>query len=535
MQPRPRTIKLAAKASCPMALRRREPWAFDSKAPKGSRSAGFGFATASARSRPGFRAARDSACGGHCAARTLAEQAERAGVRLPWGERVEGIGEDGVETAKRAVRRDGCRRGWRAIACPPMGGPRSIGRAHAALRLSRALCRGAVERLHGNPLVRARAALHHACRRERDVRSGDVARIRICGWRMRCLCFRSGAALRGAREPALSAAASRASRRLKAVRRGRVALVGDASGSVDAITGEGMCPLFQQGGAGRRHGARRLLALRGRALAIMRRLRFMANLMLMLDGRRWLQRCAIGAMAFEPGSSSCCWPRTWDGRRMRTLGALLLCVSAMRSSGLSSIRRGPRWNSPWAPRFTPFMGRSRQAKQPALRPGLGNIEGEVADRCDQRRERQRIARQENAQGDSGEREVSGNCIPAGPGGRNGRAAGRFASEAARHVADSRRSTRDYRRRWTCSRRTENIKRGALRHSLRAMGDEKPEHVYSARRRKASQSRCTRATLGRASGYPRFPSKKPRSSSTHSTASTPSTISTLWFNTSESAI
>jgi flavin-dependent dehydrogenase len=36
-----------------------------------------------------------------------------------------------------------------------------------------------------------------------------------------------------------------ASRRLKSVSRGNVALVGDASGSVDAITGEGLCLLFQ--------------------------------------------------------------------------------------------------------------------------------------------------------------------------------------------------------------------------------------------------------------------------------------------------
>ena len=37
-----------------------------------------------------------------------------------------------------------------------------------------------------------------------------------------------------------------ASRRLQRVCRGNVALVGDASGSVDAITGEGLCLLFQQ-------------------------------------------------------------------------------------------------------------------------------------------------------------------------------------------------------------------------------------------------------------------------------------------------
>jgi flavin-dependent dehydrogenase len=33
---------------------------------------------------------------------------------------------------------------------------------------------------------------------------------------------------------------------LKAVHRGRVALIGDASGSVDAITGDGLCMSFQQ-------------------------------------------------------------------------------------------------------------------------------------------------------------------------------------------------------------------------------------------------------------------------------------------------
>jgi len=40
-----------------------------------------------------------------------------------------------------------------------------------------------------------------------------------------------------------------ASRRLTRVTRGRVALIGDASGSVDAVTGDGLCLLFQQAGA----------------------------------------------------------------------------------------------------------------------------------------------------------------------------------------------------------------------------------------------------------------------------------------------
>jgi flavin-dependent dehydrogenase len=92
-----------------------------------------------------------------------------------------------------------------------------------------------------------------------------------------------------------------ASRRLKAVCRGRVALVGDASGSVDAITGEGMCLLFQQA-----------VALAGALAAddlgiyqaehrrIGRRPEFMSRLMLLVGACGLLRGRAIGAMAADP-------------------------------------------------------------------------------------------------------------------------------------------------------------------------------------------------------------------------------------------
>ena len=51
--------------------------------------------------------------------------------------------------------------------------------------------------------------------------------------------------LAGAGPATLERGGVSASRRLRAVTRGNVALVGDASGSVDAITGEGLCLLFQ--------------------------------------------------------------------------------------------------------------------------------------------------------------------------------------------------------------------------------------------------------------------------------------------------
>ena len=92
-----------------------------------------------------------------------------------------------------------------------------------------------------------------------------------------------------------------ASRRLKAVYRGNVALVGDASGSVDAITGEGLCLLFQHAVAL----AHALDAgdLEGYAVAhwrIGRRPALMADLMLMLDGRARLRARTLRAMAARP-------------------------------------------------------------------------------------------------------------------------------------------------------------------------------------------------------------------------------------------
>lgn len=93
-----------------------------------------------------------------------------------------------------------------------------------------------------------------------------------------------------------------ASRRLKFVQRGNVALVGDASGSVDAITGEGLCLLFQQS-----------LALADALVAgdlsgyqaehgrIGRRPAWMAGMMLMLDQRHGLRHRAMRAMAARPG------------------------------------------------------------------------------------------------------------------------------------------------------------------------------------------------------------------------------------------
>jgi flavin-dependent dehydrogenase len=92
-----------------------------------------------------------------------------------------------------------------------------------------------------------------------------------------------------------------ASRRLKAVWRGRVALVGDASGSVDAITGEGLCLLFQQSAAlAEALEAGDLARYQEAHRRIGRRPELMSNLMLMLTRRGRLRHRAIDTMAANP-------------------------------------------------------------------------------------------------------------------------------------------------------------------------------------------------------------------------------------------
>jgi flavin-dependent dehydrogenase len=89
--------------------------------------------------------------------------------------------------------------------------------------------------------------------------------------------------------------------KLKRVSRGNVALIGDASGTVDAITGEGLCLAFSQamvladclrvGDLARYEREHRRLALRPL---------LMSRLMLTLDGRPRLQRRTLQAFRKRP-------------------------------------------------------------------------------------------------------------------------------------------------------------------------------------------------------------------------------------------
>lgn len=92
-----------------------------------------------------------------------------------------------------------------------------------------------------------------------------------------------------------------ASRRLKAVCRGNVALVGDSSGSVDAITGEGLCLVFQQSVAvAAAMEAGDLSQYQAEHRRMGKRPELMADLMLIMASRSLLRRRAIRAMASQP-------------------------------------------------------------------------------------------------------------------------------------------------------------------------------------------------------------------------------------------
>jgi 2-polyprenyl-6-methoxyphenol hydroxylase-like FAD-dependent oxidoreductase len=113
------------------------------------------------------------------------------------------------------------------------------------------------------------------------------------------------------------------SRTLRSVQRGNVVLIGDASGSVDAITGEGMCLGFNQALAlaqALKAGNIRQYQLQHRAL--MKHRQTMAALMLMLERNGGLQRRALAGLAQHPkvfesllavhvGASSFAGLRSW--------------------------------------------------------------------------------------------------------------------------------------------------------------------------------------------------------------------------------
>ncbi|MBV9888133.1 MAG: FAD-dependent monooxygenase [Acidobacteria bacterium] len=237
--------------------------------------------------------------------RKLVEYAENCGVDLLWGTSVMGVSRDGVTLAARD-KGEGVfvRARW------------IVGADGIASRVRLWAKLDAAERRNSRFAVRR----HYRMRLWSDfmeVHWGDCAQAYVTPVGADEVCLVTISGDRRAKTVALSEEFPQLARRVAAaeltghergaitmmqklrhVQRGTVALVGDASGSVDAITGEGLSLGFRQAMAladALEEGdlSKYEVAHRG----LMRRPALMGRLMLALDGRPWLRERAIRAMA----------------------------------------------------------------------------------------------------------------------------------------------------------------------------------------------------------------------------------------------
>ena len=234
--------------------------------------------------------------------RMMVDAAVDAGVRLVWGVRVAGLSADGVQLGDRFVRArwivgaDGSHsqvRTWAGLAPA-----HAESRRYGFRRHYRVSDPGDFMEIHWGDhcqLYITPVAPQEICAvlisRDQKLRLKD-ALAAFPDVRER---------LAGAEPLNLERGGVTVSRRLRAVTRGNVALVGDASGSVDAITGDGICLLIQHGLALADCLERGdLRQYPGMHRQIGRRPEFMSRLMLLLDGRRTLRRGTMRVLQFEP-------------------------------------------------------------------------------------------------------------------------------------------------------------------------------------------------------------------------------------------
>jgi flavin-dependent dehydrogenase len=234
--------------------------------------------------------------------RVLVERAAEAGVVMSWGTPVRGGGGGGVRMGDHEVR---CR--WVVGA----DGQNSRVRQWAGLEPAREGSRRVGFREHfrvapWTDLVEVH--WHRRCQayvtpvRSREVcvaLIGSDPSLRMAD--LPALFPDLGRRLKGARSTTPVMGGMSASRRLPSVVRDNVALVGDASGSVDAVTGEGLSLAFRQAAAlGEALAAGDLTAYQVAHRRIGRAPELMAHLLLAMDGRTWLRHGALRALAGHP-------------------------------------------------------------------------------------------------------------------------------------------------------------------------------------------------------------------------------------------